>query len=146
MATTTIAVQQQQGQHPEKPALSLANAASKTNLLSVHHTAKNVTPTYSAGKGSKPDGVRVLALHEWKQAALSLAEAFQHDEVAMYLVNTPDRAHWTPEQKWALHLRIMEFVTYAHLLKGLVVAVGPKYDCVQLWFVPSPPPTPLSPG
>ena len=78
-------------------------------------------------------GARVLQLHEYKEAALSLAEAFKEDEVSMYFINTPDRANWTEKQKWDLHLKIMEYITYAHLLRGLVVSAGPNYDCVALW-------------
>ena len=80
-------------------------------------------------------GVRVLGLHEYKQAALSLAEAFKDDEVSRYFVDTPDRANWTEEQKWELHVKVMEYITYAHLLRGLVVSAGPNYDCVALWYV-----------
>jgi len=81
----------------------------------------------------KADGVRVLALHEWKEAAASLAEAFAEDHSSMYFLDTPDTAHWTKEQKWELHVQMMEYITYAHLLKGLVVSAGPNYDCVGLW-------------
>ena len=76
---------------------------------------------------------RVLELHEYKKAALSLAEAFVDDEVSNYFLNTPDRADWTKEQKWELHVKIMEYITYAHLLRGLVVSCGSNYDCVALW-------------
>lgn len=76
---------------------------------------------------------RVLGLADYKGAALSIAEAFAEDEVSMYFLNTPDRENWTKEQKWELHTRIMEYITYAHLLKGMVVSAGPNYDCVGLW-------------
>ena len=78
-------------------------------------------------------GARILELHEWKEAALGLAEAFVDDEVSNYFLNTPERATWTKEQKWELHVKIMEYITYAHLLRGLVVSAGPNYDCVALW-------------
>lgn len=100
---------------------------------------KNQPPVISkvdsvlAGDDSADDGVRVLGLDEYKAAALSLAEAFADDHVAMYFIDTPDREGWTKKQKWDQHLRIMEYVTYAHLLKGLVVSAGPNYDCVALW-------------
>lgn len=87
-----------------------------------------------AAAAIKPDGgVRVLGLHEYKAAALSIAEAFKDDEVSRYFVDTPDRTNWTEQQKWDLHVKIMEYITYAHLLKGLVVSAGPDYDCVGLW-------------
>lgn len=78
-------------------------------------------------------GVRILGLHEWKEAALSLAEAFAEDHSCMYFLDTPDTVHWTKEQKWDLHVKMMEYITYGHLLKGLVVSAGPNYDCVGLW-------------
>jgi hypothetical protein len=77
--------------------------------------------------------VRVCTIDEWQGLALSLAHAFKEDEVAMYFINTPDREHWTTEQKWALHLNIMEYVVYAHLLTGLVTTVGDNYGGVALW-------------
>ncbi|KAJ9644752.1 hypothetical protein H2199_003716 [Coniosporium tulheliwenetii] len=82
------------------------------------------------------DGVRVISIDEYKEAARCLAEAFEHDDVARYFVDTPDRAHWTAKQKWDLHVSIMEYVTYAHCLKGLVTTVGPNYGAVALWMPP----------
>lgn len=79
------------------------------------------------------DQLRVVPINEYKQAAFSLAEAFKEDEVARYFVNTPDRDHWTEEQKWELHCEIMEYITYAHCLKGLVTTIGPDYGAVALW-------------
>ncbi len=77
--------------------------------------------------------VRVVPPEEYKQAALCLAEAFKEDEVARYFIDTPDRNHWTEDQKWDLHCDILEYITYAHCLKGLVTTVGPNYDAVALW-------------
>jgi len=81
------------------------------------------------------DGVRVVTAAEYKQAAACLAEAFGQDDVARYFVDVPDRAHWTEEQKWALHVEILEYVTYAHILKGLVTTVG-DFEAVALWMPP----------
>lgn len=81
------------------------------------------------------DGVRVVRIEEYKQAADALAEAFAEDDVAMYFIDTPDRQHWTKEQKWKLHVEILEYVTYAHILKGLVLTAGEDYGCVALWCV-----------
>lgn len=78
------------------------------------------------------DGVRVVTAAEYKQAALCLAEAFAQDDVVMYFVDVPDREHWTAEQKWALHVEILEYITYAHILKGLVTTVG-DFEAVALW-------------
>ncbi|EAT84122.2 hypothetical protein SNOG_08954 [Parastagonospora nodorum SN15] len=70
------------------------------------------------------DGVRVVTAAEYKQAAACLAEAFGEDDVARYFIDVPDREHWTEEEKWALHVEILEYITYAHILKGLVTTVG----------------------
>jgi len=77
--------------------------------------------------------VRVVSVAEYKEAALCLAEAFAEDAVARYFIDVPDREHWTEDEKWILHLEILEYVTYAHCLKGLVTTVGPNYDAVALW-------------
>jgi hypothetical protein len=114
-ATTTISTQ---------PAMK--NPPTITKVDSVMSTMEEYNAAVAAG-------VRVLQLHEYKEAALSLAEAFKQDDVSMYFINTPDRANWTEKQKWDLHLKIMEYITYAHLLRGLVVSAGPNYDCVALW-------------
>lgn len=81
--------------------------------------------------------IRTLTLADYKPAALTLAQAFWHDAVGRYPLDTPDRAHWTSEQKWTLHLSILEYITYAHILKGKVTAVGGDdgFGCVALWFV-----------
>ncbi|KAF2862466.1 hypothetical protein K470DRAFT_280997 [Piedraia hortae CBS 480.64] len=86
---------------------------------------------------ASPEGdIRIVQLSEWKEASASLAEAFAEESSSLYILNTPDTANWTPEQKWALHILMMEFITYTHLLKGLVIAAGPNYDCVSLWMPP----------
>jgi len=82
---------------------------------------------------AKHPGVRILELHEWKAAAASLAESFAEDHCCSYFVDTPDTAHWTEKQKWDLHVRMMEYIVYAHLCKGLAVTAGPTYDCIGLW-------------
>ncbi|KAI7519557.1 hypothetical protein KC331_g20642, partial [Hortaea werneckii] len=81
-------------------------------------------------------GVRILQLHEWKPASLSLASAFASDPSSLYFLNTPDTAHWTASQKWHVHLHMMEYITYAHLLNGLVLSSGPNYASVALWMPP----------
>jgi hypothetical protein len=78
------------------------------------------------------DGVRLVTVDEYKQAAACLAEAFAEDDVARYFIDVPDREHWTDEEKWALHVEIMEYITYAHILKGLVTTVG-DFEAVALW-------------
>lgn len=79
-----------------------------------------------------PEGVRVVTLDEYKKAAACLAEAFAVDDVVRYPIDTPDRAHWTAQQKWDLHVEILEYVTYAHIMKGLVTTVG-DFEAVALW-------------
>jgi hypothetical protein len=79
--------------------------------------------------------VRILRLDEYKEAALTLAMAFKDDWVARYVLDVPDRAHWTEEQKWEMHLAIMEYLVYATILKGMATTVGPNYGAVALWYV-----------
>ena len=117
-SVSTVQVEQQQ----QKPAVK---ASSPPIISKVDPMMSN----HSVGDAN----VRVLGLDEYKEAALSIAEAFQDDEVSMYFINTPDREAWSKKQKWDLHASIMEYITYAHLLKGLVVSAGPNYDCVGLW-------------
>ena len=75
---------------------------------------------------------RTLKLDEYKEAAQTLAQAFLKDDVAMYFIETGDRA-LDPKKKWDLHVSILEKIVYAHCLKGLATTVGPNYDCVALW-------------
>lgn len=84
----------------------------------------------------KSNEIRVVAPHEYKEAAACLAEAFKDDHVVRYAIDTPDRMHWSEEDRFELHKQAMEYVTYAHCLKGLVTSVGPNYDCVALWMPP----------
>jgi hypothetical protein len=83
---------------------------------------------------SRAEGVRVVTAAEYKQAAECLAEAFGEDDVARYFIDVPDREHWTEAEKWKLHVEILEYITYAHILKGLVTTVG-DFEAVALWFV-----------
>jgi len=86
---------------------------------------------------TEKETVRVCQLHEYKAIAYSLAVSFADDPVAMYFINTPDTANWTPKQKWNLHLTIMEAVVYSHLLDGMVTTIGADYGCVALWMPPN---------
>ena len=63
-----------------------------------------------------------------------MAEAFAEDDVARYFIDVPDRAHWSEQEKWDLHVEILEYVTYAHILKGLVTTIG-NFEAVALWYV-----------
>lgn len=79
------------------------------------------------------DRVRILRPEEYKGAAQCLAEAFVKDGVVRYCIDTPDHEHWSASQRWDLHVKILEYITYAHCLAGLATAVGPDYSCVALW-------------
>ena len=107
-------------------------------------TVQSTTSTSQSSQLSSPDfgkaminlyQPRVLKCSEYKAAAQCLAEAFATDDVAQYFIETDDRKHWTSEQKWKLHVEILEYVTYAHCLRGLALTVGPNYDSVALWCV-----------
>lgn len=81
-----------------------------------------------------PDNqVRIVEISEYKAAALSLAYSFKDDDVAMYFVETEEATHRTRKEKWDLHVSIMEYLVYAHILKGLVTTIGPNYGSVALW-------------
>lgn len=141
-ATATLFVQKGDGKNP---AVSVSvndnhhhhhnNNTDNNGPTATLDTFKRVD-SVTMDDSSSSNGVRVLALHEWKEAAASLAEAFAEDHSSMYFLETPDTAHWTQEQKWEMHVSMMEYITYAHLLKGLVVSMGPNYDCVGLWMPP----------
>jgi hypothetical protein len=82
--------------------------------------------------------VRVLGIAEYEQAAQCLAEAFAVDEVARYFIDTDDMASYSEEYKWKMHCDILRYVTAAHCYKGIVTTIGPNYDAVALWYVPTP--------
>ncbi|KAL9088442.1 MAG: hypothetical protein Q9165_006166 [Trypethelium subeluteriae] len=115
------------GNHEIKKSTMNLNDSINSRVPNIFHV-ENVSSGISA-----EDGVRVCGIHEYKQAAQTLAEAFAEDDVAMYFIDTPDREHWTEEQKWNLHTQILEYVTYAHVMKGLVLTAGEDYGCVALW-------------
>lgn len=80
------------------------------------------------------DRVRMVGPKDYKKAAACLAEAFLVDDVARYFVHTEEGGFqgWTPDTL-QLHSKILEYITFAHCLKGLVTTIGPNYDCVALW-------------
>lgn len=80
--------------------------------------------------------IRILSPSEYKEAAATLAEAFREDQVVRYPIDTPDRAHYTEEERFNLHRQALEYITYAHCLRGLVTTVGDDYGCVALWMPP----------
>ena len=89
---------------------------------------RSLTPSDPAAE------VKTLGIAEYESAALSLAAAFEHDEIARYFLDTPDMASSSAEGKWKLHLDIMRYITAAHCYKGIVTCVG-ECDAVALWFV-----------
>lgn len=80
--------------------------------------------------------IRVVPPSEYKAAAYSLAEAFADDHVIRYPIDTPDRMHWTEKERFDLHRQALEYITYAHCVKGLVTTVGDDYAGVALWMPP----------
>lgn len=80
--------------------------------------------------------IRIVSPSEYKEAAASIAEAFRDDHVVRYPIDTPDRAHWSEEDRFNLHRELLEYVTYAHCLRGLVTTIGENYGCVALWMPP----------
>lgn len=80
--------------------------------------------------------IRVVPPSEYKAAAQCLAEAFANDHVIRYPIDTPDRAHWTEAERFDLHRQALEYITYAHCVKGLVTTVGDDYGSVALWMPP----------
>lgn len=113
----------------------LGLAAVKMQKINSAITIKSMPVTVPSPKiMTMPDNqVRQVGICEYKAAALSLAQAFKDDEVAMYFIETDESKHWTREEKWDLHLSIMEYLVHAHILKGLVTTIGPNYDAVALW-------------
>ena len=84
----------------------------------------------------RDSAIHIVNISEYKEAAASLAEAFHEDNVVRYPIDTPDRAHWTEEERFNLHRQAFEYITYAHCLNGLVTTIGEDYGCVALWMPP----------
>ncbi|KAL8682254.1 MAG: hypothetical protein Q9186_001713 [Xanthomendoza sp. 1 TL-2023] len=76
--------------------------------------------------------IREISLEESDAAADALALAFADDDVAMYFVRMHETEGWSDEERWNMHVRIMRSIVKAHCLKGLVLTIGPNYDCVAL--------------
>lgn len=87
-------------------------------------------------KDTDPSDIRIVSPSEYKEAAKCLAEAFRNDHVVRYAIDTPDRMHWSEQDRFNLHKAAIEYVTYAHCLKGLVTTTGDDYGCVALWMPP----------
>ena len=77
------------------------------------------------------DRVRVIGISEYKEAALSLAQAFARDDLALYLVD--GEVGSSDEAKWRLHVDIFKYLVAAHCYRGVVTTIGPDYEGVALW-------------
>ncbi|KAI9859519.1 MAG: hypothetical protein M1813_006661 [Trichoglossum hirsutum] len=83
-----------------------------------------------------PDEVHILTINEYREAAQCLALAFAEDEVARYFIDTKDMVDYSEEEKWNLHVDILEYLVAAHCYSGLATTIGPNYDAVALWMPP----------
>ena len=122
----------------------MAVATSAGPILDASLTHEKTSPIASSIKarsmssGKYAGEIRVVDPSEYKEAAACLAEAFADDKVVRYPIDTPDREEWSEADKYALHRCALEYITYAHCVKGLVTTIGHDYDCVALWYdVPS---------
>lgn len=77
--------------------------------------------------------VRAIGISEYKEAALSLAQAFATDELAQYILDTDDMVGYDDETKWRLHVDIFNYIVAAHCYNGIVTTIGPDYEAVALW-------------
>ncbi|OTB08166.1 hypothetical protein M426DRAFT_201956 [Hypoxylon sp. CI-4A] len=82
------------------------------------------------------DQVRAIGISEYKEAALSLAQAFATDELAQYLLDADDMVGYDDEAKWRLHVDIFNYIVAAHCYRGIVTTIGPDYEGVALWMPP----------
>ncbi|KAI9752328.1 MAG: proteasome regulatory particle base subunit [Chaenotheca gracillima] len=90
---------------------------------------------YAPPKQSGPVGttdVRIVTPSEYREAAVSLARAFEHDPTSRYPLYTKDMEEYSDEYKYQLHASILECLVYAYTLSGLVTTVGPDYASVAL--------------
>ncbi|MCJ1408264.1 hypothetical protein MMC19_002338, partial [Ptychographa xylographoides] len=112
------------------------NAAITIESTSSGSTSGSASTLPTLSTSGRVDAVRVLKISEHKAAAQCLADAFATDAVAMYFIETPDRASKSAAANWKLHVNILEYIVAAHCMKGLALTVGPDYDCVALWMPP----------
>ena len=119
-------------------AITVESVASKSSKS----TGFSMATTFASSVDKVPDlRIRAVAPSEYKAAARCLADAFSLDDLANYFTDCPDTTSWNNERKWALHVKILEVMTYAHTKCGLVQAIGdPKnggtFDSVSLWMPP----------
>ena len=82
------------------------------------------------------NSVREVKLDECEAAGRSLAHSFAADALSQYLLDGDDMAAYTEEQKWKLHVILMNTVVASHILAGSVTTIGPDHDALAVWFVP----------
>jgi GNAT superfamily N-acetyltransferase len=104
-----------------------------------------VTPISEAATtnddGEKPDNrfspcIKTLTMADYKKAALTLFEAFRHDDLANMLTS-----HLSHDQRRRdkIELRLYEAYAAQHILKGLCHAIGDlgdRFESVALWSLP----------
>ena len=140
MATALATISISHGTHHHQQKKPTVSAMLSSNTLPATTTnasaaavAATTTPATAVAIAEKDsDKVRVVGIHEYKEAAACLADAFKDDHTTHYFLNTPD-SNLTEAEKWDVHVSMMEYITYAHCMKGLVTTVGPNYDAVALW-------------
>ena len=119
-------------------AVTIESVASKSSKATGSSMATTLVPPVEKVTDLR---IRTVTLSEYKAAAACLADAFSEDDLTHYFIDCPDTATWNKERKWALHVKILEAMTYAHVKCGLVHGIGdPKnggtFDSVALWMPP----------
>lgn len=79
------------------------------------------------------NAVREVDLEECEIAGRSLAHAFATDALSHYLLDGDDLATYSEEQKWKLHVVLMNTVVASHILGGSVTTIGPDHDALAVW-------------
>lgn len=115
--------------------MAVASSAVPVLDAAITHEKRSSVADKLVAKGISSE-IRVVSPDEYKEAAACLAEAFREDHVVRYAIDTPDRMHLSEVERFEQHKLALEYVTYAHCLKGLVITTGENYACVALWMPP----------
>lgn len=105
----------------------MANVTRNNNRVTIVELKRSLVPA------NWEESVRVIGISECKEAALSLAHAFATDDLSQYLLSADDMADLSPEDKWRLHVDMMNYIVAAHCYNGIVTTIGADYDAVALW-------------
>lgn len=89
--------------------------------------------TNAATTEDPAEQIRTIGVDDFQGAAMCMAESFKDDALSRYFLDTPDRPRWSEQDKWDLHLAIMQYLTYVHCMRGIVTSLGPDNACVALW-------------